>query len=279
MTPGILGYWEGNQVGALAEGKSVCLGYTKAYAYLVQCMHPEIYTNNGNYEDASDWKAAKDLYYDENENLSIDKDYAVDVVRISFETDVTMYGETQPGFNSDHFWNAVKVGGQWYYVDPVSYTHLDVYKRQVPEHVVLLLAAEKIGAALICRDGTLEESVVAIQNSKSPVLFAHTYLSQAEEDRFRAETQLARIVTLSPYASADRSKMPEHITAYIDSLQMCIRDSDNAVGGDIRHQLRGSPLQDGVDCFQNPHGGLLKGLDHLAGGDGEGPGPVSYTHL
>ena len=124
MTPGILGYWEGNQVGALAEGKSVCLGYTKAYAYLVQCMHPEIYTNNGNYEDASDWKAAKDLYYDENENLSIDKDYAVDVVRISFETDVTMYGETQPGFNSDHFWNAVKVGGQWYYVDPC---YNDVY--------------------------------------------------------------------------------------------------------------------------------------------------------
>lgn len=87
-------------------------------------MHPEIYTNNGNYEDASDWKAAKDLYYDENENLSIDKDYAVDVVRISFETDVTMYGETQPGFNSDHFWNAVKVGGQWYYVDPC---YNDVY--------------------------------------------------------------------------------------------------------------------------------------------------------
>ena len=96
---------------------------------------------------------------------------------------------------------------------------IPTFLQAVPEHVVLLLAAEKIGAALICRDGTLEESVVAIQNSKSPVLFAHTYLSKAEEDRFRAETQLERIVTLSPYASADRSKMPEHITAYIDSLQ------------------------------------------------------------
>lgn len=35
-----------------------------------------------------------------------------------------MYGEEQEDFGSDHYWNAVKVDGQWYYVDP-CYT--DVY--------------------------------------------------------------------------------------------------------------------------------------------------------
>ena len=41
-----------------------------------------------------------------------------------FQSDVTMYGEEQEDFGSDHYWNAVKVDGQWFYVDP-CYT--DVY--------------------------------------------------------------------------------------------------------------------------------------------------------
>ena len=48
----------------------------------------------------------------------------VDYVRITYDTDVTMYGESQGHFDSDHYWNAVKVDGQWYYVDP-CYT--DIY--------------------------------------------------------------------------------------------------------------------------------------------------------
>lgn len=48
----------------------------------------------------------------------------VDYVRITYDTEVTMYGESQGNFDSDHYWNAVKVDGQWYYVDP-CYT--DIY--------------------------------------------------------------------------------------------------------------------------------------------------------
>lgn len=35
-----------------------------------------------------------------------------------------MFGEVQDNFNSDHFWNAAKVDGQWYYIDPC---YNDVY--------------------------------------------------------------------------------------------------------------------------------------------------------
>lgn len=130
LTDGIVNYWEGTQFGAMALGKSVCLGYSKAYAYMIQCMHPEIYLKEGtsDIEKAENWKTTEELYYTEDENgkkkLDIDKNYAVDLVRITFKTDVTMYGTKNSGFNSDHFWNAVKVDGKWYYIDP-CYT--DVY--------------------------------------------------------------------------------------------------------------------------------------------------------
>lgn len=121
LTEGIIGYWSGNHMGALAEGKAVCMGYAKAYAYLVQCMYPEYYGVNGAGTDmtvAENWKEPKDLYYDEDGNLDVNQNYNVDLVRITFQADVTMYGESQADFNSDHFWNAVKIDGEWYYVDP-----------------------------------------------------------------------------------------------------------------------------------------------------------------
>lgn len=120
LTDGIIGYWEGNHIGALADGKSVCMGYAKAFAYLMQCMYPEIYLKDGatDINDSANWKTASELYFDENGELDIDKNYNVDLVRITFQASVSMYGEPQPDFNSDHFWNAVKVDGKWYYVDP-----------------------------------------------------------------------------------------------------------------------------------------------------------------
>lgn len=124
MTDGIIGYWQGSQFGALALGASVCLGYSKAYAYLVQCEFADLYTTDGNYKNASSWKKAADLYYDADGNLDINQNYNVDMVRITYEASVTMYGEKQDSFNSDHFWNAVKINGKWYYIDPC---YADVY--------------------------------------------------------------------------------------------------------------------------------------------------------
>ena len=126
MTTGVINYWEGTQFGAFGMGTSVCLGYSKAFSYLVQCLDKDIYLKDANAGyDSSNWKTAKELYYgSDGKTLDINAGYTVDLVRISFQSNVTMYGEEQEDFGSDHYWNAVKVDGQWYYVDP-CYT--DVY--------------------------------------------------------------------------------------------------------------------------------------------------------
>lgn len=143
MTTGVINYWEGTQFGAFGMGTSVCLGYSKAFSYLVQCLDKDIYLIDPDKTDAYDskktvtagdgstsevcdnWKTAKELYYgSDGKTLDINAGYTVDLVRISFQSNVTMYGEEQEDFGSDHYWNAVKVDGQWYYVDP-CYT--DVY--------------------------------------------------------------------------------------------------------------------------------------------------------
>ena len=125
LTEGILGAWEGNHIGILAEGTGVCAGYSKAFAYLLQYMMPEYYADEGQTDlsVSENWKTPKELYYDDDGNLDINKDYVVDMVRITFAAETSMFGE--PGnFGEVHFWNAVKVGGKWYYVDP-CYT--DIY--------------------------------------------------------------------------------------------------------------------------------------------------------
>lgn len=135
MTPAIINYWEGTQFGVFGMGKSVCLGYSKAFSYLVQCLDKDVYLKdkNGGY-GSGNWKTATELYYgSDGETLDINAGYTVDLVRISFKSNVTMYGEEQQDFGSDHYWNAVKLydkddqddqDGQWYFIDP-CYT--DVY--------------------------------------------------------------------------------------------------------------------------------------------------------
>ncbi|MGN8962743.1 hypothetical protein, partial [Bariatricus sp. HCP28S3_D3] len=130
LTQGILGAWEGNHIGILAEGKGVCAGYSKAFSYIVQYMSPEYYGKDGagtNMSVSENWKTPDELYYttdaDGNKTLDINKDYIVDMVRITYDANTTMFGEKSP-FGEVHFWNAVKVDRKWYYVDPC---YADIY--------------------------------------------------------------------------------------------------------------------------------------------------------
>lgn len=93
---------------------------------------------------------------------------------------------------------------------------IPVFLQSVPEYIAILLAAEKIGAAVVCRDNTPEENAEAIQKTNSKVLFAHDYLSKEEETLFYETTQLERIILISPYNSADRGAIPENIQGVLE---------------------------------------------------------------
>lgn len=74
---------------------------------------------------------------------------------------------------------------------------IPVFLRLVPEFISLLLAAEKIGASVLCRDNTLEENVEAAVKAGAKIIFVHDFLSQEEKAAFQAGG-IETIITLSP---------------------------------------------------------------------------------
>lgn len=88
---------------------------------------------------------------------------------------------------------------------------IPVFLQAVPEHILLLLGAEKIGAALVCRDDVTDELCFAIRKSKASVAFFPDYVSREEEEQFLAETPLERMVIVSPYTYADKEAIPDYV--------------------------------------------------------------------
>ena len=133
----IVGMWGSNPVGVFVNKKAVCFGYANVFAYLLQCAHPEIYLKDGatDIDTADNWKSYEELNYeldsdgnpvkDENGNYKWSKDSAAiaDYVKIIFDANVSMFGEKST-FGETHYWNAVKLDGKWYYVDPC---YVDIY--------------------------------------------------------------------------------------------------------------------------------------------------------
>lgn len=126
----IAGVIRSSAFGVLVDRKSVCLSYTAAYNYLVQCAFPEIYKENGKWKNKDDingtWEVKKDSKgnvekVDGKTQYQLTADsktptYMVDYVRIQWDSKVKMYGKKQD-FNNPHYFSAVKVDGKWYYVD------------------------------------------------------------------------------------------------------------------------------------------------------------------
>ena len=116
---------------------SVCLSYTAAYNYLVQCAFPEIYQNSdGSWKDKDEVNGKwVPVYEDDGTTIktvegkkqykladdSATPSYMVDFVRIQWKSKVKMYGVRQ-NFENPHYFNAVKAPNKegkdsWYYVD------------------------------------------------------------------------------------------------------------------------------------------------------------------
>lgn len=94
---------------------------------------------------------------------------------------------------------------------------IPVFLQSVPAHFILLIAAERIGAAIICRDDIPEELCFAIRKSKSETAFVMDYTSKSDEDLFCATTPMKRVIKVSPYDYADRKSVPDYVEKEIAS--------------------------------------------------------------
>ena len=257
LTNGILGYWEGNHIGALAEGKAVCMGYAKAFAYLMQCMYPEYYLKDGatDITVAENWKTASELYYDEEGNLDIDRDYNVDLVRITFDASVSMYGIPQPDFSSDHFWNAVKVDGKWYYVDP-CYTDVfsEVMNRDRVEtdgymnHTYFMISHSSLAEMF---DGNYKEIKTLYADCTGSTVNAD-YTSSDYEGSWvtRAVSNVYSDGTYM-YYMYDSTDMLEMLRQFNDSNgNYQDMDIEDAVYKIVRHQMDGDDMGDGDEDYE-----------------------------
>lgn len=87
---------------------------------------------------------------------------------------------------------------------------IPVFFRLVPEFVPLLLAAEKIGASILCRDNSIEENAEAVEKAGASVIFAHDFISNEAVEAFE-KAGVKTIVLLDPIASGNRDEMPDYI--------------------------------------------------------------------
>ena len=94
---------------------------------------------------------------------------------------------------------------------------IPVFLQSVPAHFILLIAAERIGAAIICRDDIPEELCFAIRKSKSETAFVMDYTSKSDEDLYSATPPMKRVIKVSPYDYADRKSVPDYVEKEIAS--------------------------------------------------------------
>ena len=249
LAGGIINYWEGSHFGALGftTPTSVCLGYARAYAYLVQCMHPEIYgvSADADMSDPANWKLRKDVYkYNEDGSINIDEGYVVDNVRVTFAAQVTMYGQKEDNFNADHFWNAVKVDGKWYYVDP-CYTDVftEVMMRDRVEtdgqmnHLYFLFSHD---SCVDLYEGNYKEIKGLYENAAN-----HTDYEDAWVSRIASNTYFDGGYAYYLYDSTDMLTM---MTDFENQNQMS--EEEEATYKIVRHKLTGNDLGNGDTDYE-----------------------------
>lgn len=93
---------------------------------------------------------------------------------------------------------------------------IPVFLANVPEFIYLLLAAEKIGASLLCRDNTLQENIDAVSKCGARAIIAQDWLSQDDLGRYLADTNVERVVLVNACQSCRREDMPDYVRANLD---------------------------------------------------------------
>lgn len=110
---------------------------------------------------------------------------------------------------------------------------IPVFLQSMPSHYVLLFAAERIGATVVCRDDVPEELCFAIRKSRTDTAFVMDYTSKADEELFRETTPMTRMIKVSPFDYADKSQMQDYIVKEIESRYP---DETETAEGDMNWQ-------------------------------------------
>lgn len=151
----------------------------------------------------------------------------VEVPTITVETFLRAKNPDENKIAFEYYGNKITWKEFWGEVDKASKSlkilgfgegnRIPVFLQSVPAHFILLIAAERIGAAIICRDDIPEELCFAIRKSKSETAFVMDYTSKSDEDLFRATTPMKRVIKVSPYDYADRKSVPDYVEKEIAS--------------------------------------------------------------
>lgn len=150
----------------------------------------------------------------------------VEVPKMTIEAFLRMRNQDQNKYVFEYYGRRYDYEWLWQQVDAAARAlkavgfeegdRIPVFLQAVPAHYILLLAAERIGAAMLCRDDTPQELCFAIRKTTTDVVFVHDYLSKSDEDMMRETTQARRIVKISPYDYADRDSMPDYVVKGIE---------------------------------------------------------------
>lgn len=95
---------------------------------------------------------------------------------------------------------------------------IPAFLRSVPEFISLLLAAEKIGASILCRDNEVFENAQAMKDANAKIMFAHTFLPQSTMNAYLDTTDVEHYILMDPCNSCKYRDMPDYIQASLDSL-------------------------------------------------------------
>ena len=85
------------------------------------------------------------------------------------------------------------------------------FLRSVPEFISLFLAAERVGASILCRMNSLKENMEAVASAGSHFMFAHDFLTVEEMNTFLSGTSVEKIILLPPCNSCDIEAMPDYV--------------------------------------------------------------------
>ena len=160
----------------------------------------------------------------------------LDVPKITIESFLKMKNPDENKIAFEYYGNKITWKQLWAEVDIAARAlkalgfeegdRVPSFMVSTPAQYILLLAAERVGVAVICRDDEPEELCYAIRKSRTDTVFAMDYVSKEDEELFRETTPMTRMIKVSPFEYADKSQMKDYVLKEIESR--CVAETETA---------------------------------------------------